>query len=113
MAESNAERILLLLKTRGPATAAALAKALRITPMGVRQHLAHLADDGLVSRLSRVFGIEPVYFHDIADSTKAALTQASNALTDNLSEKAMEIHLQRIVGSFVGSACGAGEFSAC
>src|SRR5262249_5648498 len=49
MPEHNADKILFLLKTRGPTTAAALAKALRITPMGVRQHLARLAADGLVA----------------------------------------------------------------
>ena len=48
MHEHNADKILFLLKTRGPATAASLAKTLRITPMGVRQHLARLAADGLV-----------------------------------------------------------------
>lgn len=48
MGGDNAERILFLLKTRGPLTAAALAKTLRITPMGVRQHLTGLASDGLV-----------------------------------------------------------------
>lgn len=45
----NADQILLLLKTRGPSTAAALAKTLRITPMGVRQHLTRLATEGLVT----------------------------------------------------------------
>lgn len=48
MSHDNADRILLLLKTRGPATAAVLARSLRITPMGVRQHLARLAAGGLV-----------------------------------------------------------------
>ena len=48
MYEHNADKILFFLKTRGPATAAALAKVLRITPMGVRQHLGRLAGDGLV-----------------------------------------------------------------
>lgn len=49
MSDDNAERILFLLKTRGPATAAALARSLRITPMGARQHLARLAAEGLVA----------------------------------------------------------------
>lgn len=49
MYEHSADKILFLLKTRGPATAAALAKVLRITPMGVRQHLARLVADGLVA----------------------------------------------------------------
>jgi predicted ArsR family transcriptional regulator len=48
MDEHNADKILFFLKTRGPATAAALAKVLRITTMGVRQHLGRLAVDGLV-----------------------------------------------------------------
>jgi predicted ArsR family transcriptional regulator len=48
MYEHSADKILFLLKTRGPATAAALAKVLRITPMGVRQHLARLFADELV-----------------------------------------------------------------
>lgn len=43
MSQDNAERVLFLLKTRGPLTAATLAKLLHITPMGVRQHLARLA----------------------------------------------------------------------
>ncbi len=49
MAEANAERILELLKTRGPQTAAALAEALGITPMGARQHLSRLAHQQLVA----------------------------------------------------------------
>jgi predicted ArsR family transcriptional regulator len=49
MSQDNAERILFLLKTRGPLTAAALAKLLRITPMGVRQPLARLAGEDYVS----------------------------------------------------------------
>lgn len=48
MASASPDKILFLLKTRGPATAAALAKALRITAMGARQHLAKLTADGLV-----------------------------------------------------------------
>jgi len=48
MSDESADRILFLLKTRGPQTAAALAKALRITPMGVRQHLARLARENYV-----------------------------------------------------------------
>lgn len=42
------ERILFLLKTRGPTTAARLGRHLGITSMAVRQHLQLLADSGLV-----------------------------------------------------------------
>jgi len=43
------ERVLFLLKTRGPQTAARLAERLRRTPVAVRQHLGVLADEGLVA----------------------------------------------------------------
>jgi predicted ArsR family transcriptional regulator len=45
---ASGDRILFLLKTRGPQTAGALGKHLRITSMGARQHLQTLARDGLV-----------------------------------------------------------------
>ncbi|MBI1775813.1 MAG: transcriptional regulator [Proteobacteria bacterium] len=48
MSEPTAERILFHLKTKAPLTAADLARLLAITPMGVRQHLTRLAEDGLV-----------------------------------------------------------------
>lgn len=42
------ERILLVLKTKGPQTSARLAKRLGVTAMAVRQHLAALEAEGLV-----------------------------------------------------------------
>jgi predicted ArsR family transcriptional regulator len=49
MSEATADRILFLLKTRAPLSATSLARALGITAMGVRQHLARLAEEGLVA----------------------------------------------------------------
>lgn len=46
---SARDRVLFLLKTRGPQTAAQLARPLGVTPMAVRQHLASLAAEGLVT----------------------------------------------------------------
>ena len=43
------ERILYLIKTKGPSTAARLARQLGITSMAVRQHLQLLSQKGLVS----------------------------------------------------------------
>jgi predicted ArsR family transcriptional regulator len=43
------DRILYLLKTKGPQTAAALARRLKVTAVAVRQHLAALEEQGLVS----------------------------------------------------------------
>ena len=48
MAEPKAERILAILKTRGPQTAKALAARLCVTAEGARQHLARFRSDGLV-----------------------------------------------------------------
>jgi predicted ArsR family transcriptional regulator len=47
--KSTGERILFLLKTRAPLTAAALARRLGMTAMGVRLHLTRLAAEGLVA----------------------------------------------------------------
>jgi predicted ArsR family transcriptional regulator len=49
MSDRTADRILLLLKTRGPMTAALLARSLKLTTMGVRQHLSRLVEEGLVA----------------------------------------------------------------
>jgi predicted ArsR family transcriptional regulator len=57
MAEGSAERILFLLKTRAPLAAADIARALGITAMGARQHLARLEDDGLVAFADERLGV--------------------------------------------------------
>lgn len=41
---------------------------------------------------------------------RSQLIESADALKDGLTEKPMQIHMQRIVGSFVGSAYGAGQF---
>ena len=45
---SGRERVLLVLKTNGPQTAASIAKRLGVTTMAVRQHLAVLEEENLV-----------------------------------------------------------------
>lgn len=62
----------------------------------------------LAENLSRMFGLEPVDAAGIRDATEEHLALAAKELP--LSEKALEMHLQRIVGAFVGSAFGAGQF---
>jgi len=51
------EWILYLIKTKGPLTAQALAEALQITAMGVRQHLKRLTEEGLVEHHDRRSGV--------------------------------------------------------
>lgn len=53
MPESSEERILYLLKSRGPQTAAAVAKRLGITVVGARKHLQKLLDRKLVGFTER------------------------------------------------------------
>jgi hypothetical protein len=65
---------------------------------------------GLATNLSATFGLEPVDAAVIREATEEHIVRSANALVDNLNEKAMQIHLQRVVGAFVGSACGAGQF---
>jgi predicted ArsR family transcriptional regulator len=49
LSRSARDKVLLHLKTRGPQTAANLARLLDVTPMAVRQHLQSAESDGLVS----------------------------------------------------------------
>ena len=48
MTETSSTRILHLLKTRGPQTAAVIAKQLDMTSVGARKHLANLHENGLI-----------------------------------------------------------------
>ncbi len=50
---ASSEKILQLLKTRGPLTAQQLAELLDMTSMGARQHLHQLQQEGLVSTFDR------------------------------------------------------------
>ncbi|WP_341502464.1 metalloregulator ArsR/SmtB family transcription factor [Gallaecimonas sp. GXIMD4217] len=52
MQQASADKILYLLKTRGPQTAQGLAEHLGMTSMGSRQHLLGLEEEGLVESFS-------------------------------------------------------------
>jgi predicted ArsR family transcriptional regulator len=55
MAKSiSSDKILYLLKTRGPLTAKALAAMLDMTSMGARQHLQALEGQGLISTYDQI-----------------------------------------------------------
>jgi predicted ArsR family transcriptional regulator len=53
---STADRLLILLKTRGPQTAAELGVALAVSDETARQHLVKLAGEGLVEGASETRG---------------------------------------------------------
>lgn len=71
----------------------------------------HACPDSLQAlRISESFGLAVIDSDGIRDLHRAQLLDSAEALKDGLGEKAMQIHMQRIVGSFVGSAYGAGQF---
>jgi hypothetical protein len=65
---------------------------------------------GLADNLVRTFGLEPVDYDGIRDATGEHIARAAKALEGALNERALQIHLQRITGAFVGSAFGAAQF---
>ena len=67
-------------------------------------------DATMANNISRVFGMNPVDYDAIRDMTRQQFEQSAAILADNLSEKALEMHMQRIVDAFVRSAHGAGTF---
>jgi hypothetical protein len=71
---------------------------------------AHAPHGGLAENLSRTFGIDPIDYAAIREGTEENVVRSANVLRDDLNDKAMEMHLQRIVGAFVSSAYGAATF---
>ena len=71
---------------------------------------AHAPNAGLAENLSRTFGLEPVDYAAILERTEEHIALAAQALQSALNDKALQIHLQRVVGAFVGSAYGATQF---
>ena len=71
---------------------------------------AHAPHASLAENLSRTFGIDPVDYAAILEATEENIGLSAKALQPTLNDKAMEIHLQRVVGSFVSSAYGAATF---
>src|SRR5947199_8546402 len=80
------ERLLMLLKTRGPQTAADLAAALgKITGEAVRQQLVNLGDEGLIEATSEVHGVgRPKQVWHLTDRGNARFPDTHAALTVDL-----------------------------
>lgn len=62
------------------------------------------------SLISESFGLPVLDSDGIRDLHEKFIIETASALGEGLGERAMQIHMQRIVGSFVGSAYGAGQF---
>ncbi len=65
---------------------------------------------GKADRMVATFGLEPVDYAGLRESTEEHVALIAKELQANLNEKAMAIFLQRIVGSFVSAAYGAAQF---
>lgn len=67
-------------------------------------------DGSQASLISESFGLPVLDSDGIREFHQRSLIEGADILSEGLSDKAMQIHLQRIVGSYVGSAYGAGQF---
>jgi hypothetical protein len=67
-------------------------------------------NQGQADRIAQSFGLGSIDAHSIRELTERTVVDGATALQAELNEKAMQIHLQRIVGAYVGSAYGAGQF---
>ncbi|MEZ2409111.1 hypothetical protein AB6806_20135 [Bosea sp. RCC_152_1] len=60
--------------------------------------------------IAESFGLPVLDSEAIRDLHERMIVETADVLREGLAERAMQIHLQRIVGSYVGSAHGAGQF---
>ncbi|WP_080815136.1 hypothetical protein [Agrobacterium fabrum] len=67
-------------------------------------------DETQALRIAESFGTAIVDSDGIRDMHERLIVETATALSDGLGDRAMQIHLQRIVGAYVGSAHGAGQF---
>ena len=93
------DRVLLQLKTRGTATAAVLAKRLDVTPMAIRQHLAALENEGLVTHIeerravgrpARVWDLTQRAAERFPDNHAALTVELLAAVKDVFGEEGLE-----------------------
>ncbi|MEQ9449463.1 MAG: hypothetical protein RLN70_11255, partial [Rhodospirillaceae bacterium] len=67
-------------------------------------------DSGQCALISESFGLPVLDSDGIRELHEKLIVDTAAALGEGLGERAMQIHTQRIVGAFVGSAYGAGQF---
>src|SRR5919108_4623609 len=80
-----ADRFLVLLKTRGPQTAADLGRAAGVTGEAARQQLVRLAADGLVVAIAEPRGVgRPARVWSLTDAGNARFPDAHAELTAHL-----------------------------
>ena len=67
-------------------------------------------DSAQASLISESFGLPVIDSDGIRDLHHKIIVDTAESLGEGFGDRAMQIHLQRIVGSYVGSAHGAGQF---
>jgi hypothetical protein len=67
-------------------------------------------DPKIADSIALTFGFETVDYDGIREAHEEALDSMNASLASSLNEKALAMHFQRVVGSLVGSAVGAGQF---
>lgn len=86
----------------------------RVVPLrrGTTLEMVRLAcpDTTQASLISESFGLPVLDSDGIRDLHEKLIIETADSLSEGLGERAMQIHLQRIVGAYVGSAHGAGQF---
>jgi predicted ArsR family transcriptional regulator len=86
------DRLLFLLKMRGPQTAADLGTRLQITPEAARQQLLRLSDEGMVRANSEVRGVgRPVQVYQLAPAAQRRFPDTHAELTAQLIGEIREV----------------------
>lgn len=67
-------------------------------------------DEAQALKIAESFGTAILDSDGIRDMHDRLIVETAAGLSEGLGERAMQIHLQRIVGAYVGSAHGAGQF---
>ena len=84
------EKIILLLKKRGPLTIDDLSSELSITSMGIRQHLLSLERRGLIEYLTKRKGIgRPAFLYKLTEKADDLFPKEYDKFILNLINKAM------------------------
>ena len=66
-------------------------------------------DAAQVSRICESFGVAIPDSDGIQETHERLIVETAQSFSEGFGERAMQIHLQRIVGAYVGSAHGAGQ----
>jgi hypothetical protein len=94
--------------TRAPRQPAKAATHRKATTLEMIQHCC--PDAALATHIAELFALTVLDGDGIRDLHRGLIVDTAAALSEGVGERAMQIHLQRIVGAYVGSAYGAGQF---